>query len=242
MTAQAVNGSLVAFPAAGGGVWMFAALRRQIPAGLKLVVPDLPGRGKRARCGLVLDIFQLVAELCDEVTEQVSGRPYAVFGSCFGSLIGFELVREIRRRNLRLPQAFLVSARQPPDTAPSYAHLLGRTDEQLRAYLQRNRPIDRSNRGAVQLQDLLLKQLRTDIRIGASHNYAAEAPLSMPIYAYHGASGIDEKAEDLATSAEGLDHWRAHTTGSFRLDVVPGGRDFYMTDPSRLVADLVAVL
>ncbi|WP_182875697.1 thioesterase II family protein [Microbispora sp. H10670] len=235
MSEGQTTATLIAFPAAGGGAWMFARLRRALPSHVELVVPDLPGRGRRAGPGQAESFAELVGQLCDELGERVVRHPYVVFGSCFGSLLSFELLREIRRRRLPLPRAFMVSAREPPDTAPSYSRYLSREDGELRDYLQRNHPVDRSDKPAAQLQDLLIGYLRRDVAIAAPYQYTAEEPLPVPIFAYHG-------TDDPEVPPDGLEEWRTHTTQEFTLRLVPGERDFYLSDTRQLLADLTEVL
>ena len=43
--------------------------------------------------------------------------PFAFFGHSLGSIVGFEVVRELRRRQLPLPIALLVSSHTAPQTS-----------------------------------------------------------------------------------------------------------------------------
>ncbi|MFD0883310.1 thioesterase II family protein [Streptosporangium algeriense] len=235
---MAVDGTLIAFPAAGGGKWMFTGLRRALPPGLKLVVPDLPGRGKRTRDTSVGSVAELVTELCDELEPEFHHGRYVLFGSCFGSLVAFELLREIRRRGHPMAEAFVVSARKPPDIAESYRAYAGWTDEQLGGYLDYIWPAERVNgeNGALgALRGLVIRQLRRDVQIAANYDFEPERVFDLPIYAYRG-------ADDQSITAEELKTWRSHTSGPFTFRAVTGGRDFYADDCDRLVADLEQVL
>lgn len=224
--------ALVAFPAAGGGVWMFAGLRQQLSEDVELIVPDLPGRGRRARAE-VSDIDQLAEQLSAELVDRIGERPYIIFGSCFGSLVSYRLIHELIRQGNRLPELFMVSARQPPDAAPGYEMYSDWSDGQFHDYLQSVWDVDPERNAAA--MRLLVRQMKTDAAIGATYRHVDPEPMPVPIIAYH---GVDYQ---WVTPAE-LEQWRLCTTGSFRLSLVPGGRDFYVNDASQLIADLESVL
>lgn len=44
----------------------------------------------------------------------LQGMPYAIFGTCLGAIIGYEIIRVARREGLPLPVAFFPAAVSPP--------------------------------------------------------------------------------------------------------------------------------
>jgi surfactin synthase thioesterase subunit len=228
-------GAIIAFPAAGGGKWLFTGLRQALPPGVRLITPELPGRGRRASGCSVRTMPDLVELLCGDLQALVGDRRYVIFGSCFGSLVSFELLRGLRRRRLPLPDAFLVSARMPPDLAPGYQQYADWQDEQLREYLDLVWPEQNPSKAVSDLRAVILGYLKRDIEIGASHEFRHEDPFELPIYAYRGDA-------DWSVSPEELKTWEAHTSGPFIFRAVRGSRDFYLEDHGQLIADVTELL
>jgi medium-chain acyl-[acyl-carrier-protein] hydrolase len=223
---------LIAFPPAGNRGGIFANLRRAAPDGVQVIVPDLPGRGKRMQSRPDLTITDLAAELADELPERIAARPYMVFGTSFGSILSFEYVRETQRRRLHPPEALIVSGRPPPEDSNDFDKYAAWTDAEILSYLVIASPDGVSLRDApTELQDLAIEWFRSDIRLGTEYRYIADRPLEVPIIVFHG-------ADDYGVSEESLMNWQRHTTGKFAIRVVAGGHFFYVSRPETLIAAL----
>jgi len=217
--------ALVVFPGAGGGAGMFAAVRRELSPGDELIVPDLPGRGRRAGFPPEAGVDKLVHDLADEVTARVAERPWALFGTSFGTLLAVEYLREVYRRAAPAPAVLVVSGRRPPDRAGGYGQYLGWCDDRLWAHLGGPDPADLP----AELRVLVLERLRADIRLGAGYRYRPGKPFAAPIVACHGTAETGVSTVDLIA-------WRNHTTGGFRLVEVSGDHYFYRSRPRDLLA------
>ncbi|MEV2278202.1 alpha/beta fold hydrolase [Nocardiopsis sp. NPDC049922] len=228
--------TVVAFPAGGGGAGVFAALRKAIPAGIGLAVPDLPGRGRRTRAPAGLTVADLAAEITAELEPRIASRPYVVFATCFGTIIGLELVWQILERGLPGPRALVVSGRRPPDTAPSFEPLGTRTDEEILDRLGASWPPGTDVRELpTPIRTLMIRQIRRDNELGLGYVHSPRGPLPLPISALHG-------IEDPELDVEDMEYWRSHTKSSFRVGLVPGGHYFYLTNPDELAEELTGFL
>ncbi|MFB8035330.1 thioesterase II family protein [Streptomyces sp. NPDC056004] len=227
---------VVALPAGGGGAGMFAQLRKALPAGTGLVVPDLPGRGRRTRAPRELTVPGLAAELAAELEPRIAGRPYAVFATCFSTIVGLELVWQLLERGIPPTRALLVSGRQPPDVAPPFEALDKLSDEEVLDGMRRFWPSELDWESMPKaLHDILLRQTRRDNELGLGYVYEPRGPLPVPVIAYQG-------MDDPGVTVPELSDWGAHTSVSFTLRVVPGGHYFYMTHTDRLAGELGALL
>ncbi|MFI0418766.1 thioesterase II family protein [Spongiactinospora sp. 9N601] len=222
---------LVAFPGAGGSAGMFAGLRACLAGHLQLLIPDTPGRGRRTHAAQT-DVRELAAELCPELRERISGRPYAVFSACIGTVTAFELVCEQRRRGLPMPSKFLVCGRAAPDLAGGLGAYADWSDDMLDMFLRESLPPDYDwDRMPPELLGVLRRRIRKDIELVASYEYREEEQLDVAIHAFHGDG-------DTETTRDDLESWRGHAAGRFDLHEVPGGAYFYLTNPEALAQAL----
>ncbi|MEU7935524.1 thioesterase II family protein [Micromonospora echinofusca] len=230
------RGLVVALPPAGGGTGMFAPLRKALPDGVTVVVPDLPGRGRRMRQPPGQTVDRLVAELAAELAPRLARQPYVVFAACFGTVIALELVWHIIDRELPRPRALLVSGRHPPQTAPAFEPLAEHSDEEILDRLGQSWP---SGSAWHQLPEtfraLMVRQVRMDNDLGLGHRHVPRGPLPIPVRVYHGIDDPELTVEDLAG-------WSAHTAEPLPVRLVPGGHYFFMHHVDELAEGLTAAL
>jgi medium-chain acyl-[acyl-carrier-protein] hydrolase len=205
-------------PYAGGGVAPYRRWLAALPADVEAWLVQLPGREKRFRERPFDRMAALLAELAP-VLEPLLDRPFAFFGHSMGALIAYELARELRRRGRPEPEHLLASARGAPDRQPATGP---RHDLPDAAFLEQLRRLGGTPAEVLENRELLemfLPLLRADFALAETYSWTAEPPLGCAITALGG-------AEDPAWPAEGLELWRRHTTGPFRLHLFEGNHFF----------------
>ncbi|HEX9428198.1 MAG TPA: alpha/beta fold hydrolase [Candidatus Polarisedimenticolia bacterium] len=209
---------LFCFPYAGGGAAPFRVWADDLPADVELCLVQLPGREGRLNEPPYARITPLVAALVTALRGEL-GKPYAFFGHSLGALLGFELLRALRRVGAPSPRGLFVSGyRAPhlPDPEPPLHRLPGAALwEELRR-LNGTPPEVLEN---AELRRLVEPTLRADFAIDETYLHTNEAPLTCPISAFGGIS-------DREVSGEMLAAWRRHTEGSFELRMMPGDHFF----------------
>jgi medium-chain acyl-[acyl-carrier-protein] hydrolase len=228
---------LIAFPYAGGGGWRFRRwLAGQLPA-VDVVSVQLPGRENRLREPSIRDLPKLVDVLAAELRASglVDGPGYVFFGHSLGSLIAFEVARELRRQGVGAPRALLVSGRRPPQlrTTPSIRHTL--SDDDLIREIARLQGMSADVLNNREMLELTLPALRGDLALDETYVYVEEAPFACPIMAFGG-------QDDLEVSPEQLSHWAVHTRSQFSMAIFSGGHFFFETSPAQFTAALVTNL
>lgn len=209
---------LFCLPNGGGGASMYRPWMSIAPKGLEICPIQLPGREGRLAEPPFTSVFPLVEVLAEVLRPQL-GSPFALFGHSMGSLICFELVRELRRRCGVEPVHLFVSgfgAPHLPDPDPPI-HLLPEDE-----FLQEVRRFNGTPEEVLQhpeLMALLLPVLRADLTLVETYTYTAAAPLSCPISVFGGTNDPEISASELA-------QWEQHTTGAFRLRMLPGDHFF----------------
>lgn len=217
---------LFCFPAAGGGTLAYRDWSRQLSPYVELRPIRLPGRETRINETCFQEALPAARALASGLSPYLD-RPFAFFGHSMGALLAFELARVLRRRRGPMPFSLMVSGRRAPriplardlfHTLPDSSfvdilrtHYAGGTPE---AVLQEE-----------QLMALFLPLIRADFAVTDAYAYAPEPPLDCPIHAFGGESEQEFSEAD-------LDAWREETTGSFRLELFPGGH-FYLNESSQ---------
>src|SRR5262249_3231561 len=212
---------LFCFPYAGGGASLFRRWADILPAGVEVCPVQLPGREGRFREAAFDRLPPLVETLARELRAFLD-RPFAFFGHSMGALLGFELARQLRRMGAAGPAHLFVSGRRAPQVARSEAPIHALPDAAFRDEHRRFTGTPAAVLDNAELLELLLPTLRADFTLVETYTHHAEAPSDTPITAFGG-------TDDPLASWEQLDAWRAQTTGSFRLCMVPGGHFFLQT-------------
>lgn len=227
---QAKTIALYCFPYSGGGASTYKNWQTDLPAGVQIRAPQLPGREERFDED-PFDNFVEIMEYVYEVSLPSIVPPYALFGHSMGAFIAFELAREIRRRELPSPTCLFVSGANAPQTlfsSPPFLHKLSDSEfiEQLKKLGGPDEFFNNSD-----LQELFFPLLRTDFKAIESYQYVEEPPLDCPIRVWG-------SADDILTDLDMLDAWRKQTTKDFRLKILAGKHNFIIETRPAFLADL----
>lgn len=210
---------LYCLPHAGGSASVYRSWAGRL--GTIAVAPiQLPGRETRMRETPYTRMAPLLDELADAVLEQQQGGgSYAVYGHSLGALIGFELIREIRRRGGPAPVHLIVSGSSAPDVLrenDGQPPVTEMTDDEVVGLLRRlggtPEPIlaDRS------VLRLILPPFRGDLTVRDTYGYQPQPPLDVPITA------IAATADPRASVAQ-MRGWGRQTRRGFRMHLLAGG-------------------
>jgi medium-chain acyl-[acyl-carrier-protein] hydrolase len=210
---------LFCFHCAGGSASEFRNWPAHLPGPFELVAVQLPGREGRVNEAFMTRMQDLTGEVVAAVTPLLD-KPYVIFGHSFGALVGFEAVRELRRRGSHQPLLFVPAGRQAPhlkEKKPPIASLPeeGFMEELRRDYGNHVGPILDS----IELRDTFIPQIRADFALFETYRFHTEQPLDCPIFAF---AGVEE--DDLETDE--LNAWAVHTKRSFRSRRFPGDHFF----------------
>jgi medium-chain acyl-[acyl-carrier-protein] hydrolase len=223
---------LLCLPYAGGGAGVFIPWAKVLPEEIEVCAVRLPARESRWKEAPCTSVAAIAGQLATDVAPYLADAPYAVFGHSVGSLIGFELLREFRRRGFPLPRLFVAAGRGAPQTPPRAHSIHGLPDDQfLDAMVRRYQAIPRVVLEDKELLQLYLPPLRADMTANETYRHAEEAPLEIPIVAMGGLDDHTVLFEDLAG-------WRVHTSAAFELEMFPGGHFFLQEQRSHLLSIL----
>lgn len=217
---------LFCFPYAGGGDFIFREWQKGLPDDIEVCPVQLPGRGARIMEPPFTELVPLVEAASFALAPHLD-RPFAFFGHSMGALIGFEILRQLRRDNGSQPVHLFVSGRCSPQTAkdPTLHEL---PDSEFIEMLRRLNGTPKEVLEDPALMELVLPIVRADSAVCDSYMYAPEPPFDFPITAFGG-------LEDPTLSRDCIEGWREHTTNSFVVRMLPGDHFFLDTLKSSLL-------
>lgn len=126
--------SLICVPYAGGGTTVFRSWARAVPAAVRLLAMQLPGRERRCAEPALSTIPEIVAAAGPAIAAAVR-RPFVIFGHSGGALVAFALARWLEERHGRSPVSLVVSGSRAPSSPAPRAPLHGLADADLRRRL-----------------------------------------------------------------------------------------------------------
>ena len=226
------EGRVFCFPYAGGGPGTYRLWPQRFSETTEVWSVQPPGRGPLAGERAVVDLFELVVGLGDQIQPYL-GVPFVFFGHSLGALVAFELSRYLVREAGIGPTHLVVSGCKAPGVPPRFDPIRDLPDGALlREVDARYGGIPEDIREDPEVWGLMLPALRADLVMAEGYSYVPGPVLSCPITALGG------RADASVLEAE-LMAWRDLTSGSFSCDFFPGGH-FFIHSWGDEVAALVA--
>lgn len=211
----------------GGGKEAFRAWPARLPD-VEICAASLPGRGRRIAERPMTDAVEVASALATSLERDGAGG-WVVFGHSTGAIIGFELMRELRRRGLGLARALIASASGAPDL-PARTALHRLPDAELVEVLKK---LD-GNSGQVldhpELRELFLPIIRADAELGESYRFVEAPPLEVRLAAYAGVLDPHVPVQDVAA-------WARHGTNA-QVRRFAGGHFYFNDDADAFFARL----
>lgn len=223
---------LFCLPYAGGSAArIYRDWGRQLPAWIKVMPVELPGRGDRIAQPPIPSAAVLTADALRQVLPH-TGEPFALFGHSLGAALVFEMARKLEQGHGRPPVHLFVSGFDPPDLPrePDADYLL--PEPQFRERLAELSGTDREVLANEDLMDLLSPVLRADFTAIGQWRYTEGPPLSCPITVFSGLSDPEVTVPSLAG-------WGRQTTGSCQVRLLPGNH-FVINDAPGLLLPFIA--
>jgi len=185
----------------------------------------LPGREERVVEQSFTNLMRLVKTLSIVLAPKLD-KPFALYGHSMGTLLAFELARELRRQNRPGPVHIFVSGRCAPHVIDPDPPIHSLPDEEFVEGVRRYNGTSEEVLQNKQLMEMFLPLLRADFEVCETYVYRDEPPLDCPVSAY---AGRHEIARDL------LQDWADLTTGNFESMIFPGDHFFLNTERARFV-------
>lgn len=208
-----------AFPFSGAGTIIYQPLAKQFEhKDIAFLGVLLPGRERRYREALMVDLKQLVTALVDEIIPKTD-KPFVFFGHSLGALIAYECCRELRRRKAPLPQQLYISAFRSPSMPNPNPELHKLNDAQLIQRIREYGGTPESILSSPELMALFTPILRADFTLFETYTYQHEAPLNCPITTLSGSN-------DSIVKPEYMLGWKSQSTLPIKRHLLSGDHFF----------------
>jgi medium-chain acyl-[acyl-carrier-protein] hydrolase len=210
---------LFCIPYAGGSVEIYRKWNKYLDMNIDLKLIELSGRGKRATEPLYDNLERAVDDVYRNISTELDGGVYAIFGHSMGNLIAYEVCHKIIERGQQAPVHIFFSGRGSPNGQKEKRNVHLLPDEEFKKKLKElgGTPEDVLNN-----EDLLnyfLPIIRADFKIVEQYQYLPKLQkLQSNITVFNGTQD-DIRFEDLI-------EWRNHTDKDCKFYNFIGGHFF----------------
>jgi medium-chain acyl-[acyl-carrier-protein] hydrolase len=217
------------FPHAGGNAYFYQAWRKLMPADIDFCPVELPGHGPRMDETPLTNLDSLVATL-QVILEPLLMVPFAFFGHSAGACIAFEAARAIHSADERSAIHLFLSGYPAPVSAMGRRWEHSLSDQDLIAALMRYGGTPAAVIERTELMAAILPALRADLALVENYCPVPGTHVKCPITVFSGAGDTLDSAS--------LQAWNTYTSGTFRVQMFPGGH-FYLSEATSEVVDQI---
>ncbi len=221
---------LFCFPYAGGAASVFRTWSDGLPTDVEVCPIQFPGRGTRSM-EPPFSQLSLLVEVLVEALSPMLDKPFALFGHSLGSLVSFELARQLRAKHQARPVRLFVSAGPAPQLPHRRMPIHDLPEREFAAELRRLNGTPDELLNHQEFMDVVLPSLRADFALYESYRYHPGPPLNCPISTFGGLG-------DQNVSTGDLEAWRDQTSVSFSIRMFPGDHFFLKTTQALLLRTL----
>lgn len=222
---------LFCLPYAGAGASAFRCMKEVLPRSISVCPLHLPGREHRYSAPLINQVFELVPQLAQQLHAEVNGS-YAIYGHSMGSLLGFELIRFLRRHHFALPVHFFAAARGAPSLSGEYEHFSSLDDNEFITRVGQFGGLPEKIVTNREIMNIVLPVLRSDFQLLDSYQYFEERPLPVPLTSIHGAA-------DATVQPAWVHSWQYETSNNYSHHTIKGNH-FFINDPCSSAFEIIS--
>ena len=163
---------LYCLPHAGGSASTYLNWGKFLGQDIELVSIELAGRGKRNNIPLYQDMEHAIDDIFSLIATNLSEIPYAILGHSMGTIIAYELAREIHSHNLPPPVHMFFSGRYPPYLKGFSKKINILPDDEFLYAFAKLGGLSNEVLQNKELIDYILPIMRSDCRIVEEYNHA----------------------------------------------------------------------
>ncbi len=234
------NLKIIAIPFAGGNKYSFNKIEQHISSSFEWITLELPGRGDRIEEPLLDNISDMVDDLYLNLPKYNSEEKYVIFGHSMGCLLGYELIKKIRKNNLQLPICIFFSGKG----APKYTHLekkISALPKEL--FWEEVRKFGGMPEEFFSIKDLMevfYPILKNDFRAIENYSYSKmKRPFTIPMNIMMGEDEIGEDEVDYKTSMKEIKGWANETDAICNFEIVQGNHFFIQEQPKMIAQKIM---
>ncbi len=202
----------------GAGASMFSHFLYNPPKNTDVMAFQLPGRENRSEEMPYEDMAQLIPDMANAIRPYLD-KPFVVIGHSFGGIIGFELIKFLRKHHGINALQLFISGTIAPQLTQSWKKSEAIAKTAIRSYSEEKIIGILNYIDDVDFLRQILPVMRNDMPLIMSYQYEEEEQLGFPITAF--AADKDE-----VVSIEQVGSWKQQTDDKFSLEIVEGDHWF----------------
>jgi acyl transferase domain-containing protein/surfactin synthase thioesterase subunit/NAD(P)-dependent dehydrogenase (short-subunit alcohol dehydrogenase family) len=218
----------------GAGASLFSHFIYNAPENTDVMAVQLPGRENRMEEAFYEDMPTLIRDLA-AVVQPFLELPFIVMGHSFGGIVGFELIRYLRKQQGISPLHLFVTGTIAPQLTKEWKQrdvinetaITANSEEKLLSLMNYIDDVDFLKR--------ILPVMRKDMPLIMGYRYTPEPCFDFPVKVFAG-------DKDEVVRLEDIRHWREQTTGDFSLEIVEGDHWFLSRNKELILSRLAAAL
>jgi medium-chain acyl-[acyl-carrier-protein] hydrolase len=220
---------LFCFPYAGGGASIFRPWVDALPPEVEICGIQLPGRESRLGEQAYTRLTPLIQALEGAISPYLD-RPFAFYGHSMGALLSFELARQLRRTQDKLPVCIYLAAYRAPQLPNPNIKIYHLPSEVFKVVLRADGIPDTILKNE-ELMQAILPTLRADFELCDTYEFRDEPPLACPFLIFGG-------LEDVRVRAADLEAWPVHSSAECHLSMLPGSHFFLHSAQDLLLTEI----
>ncbi|SDH68302.1 Surfactin synthase thioesterase subunit [Pedobacter terrae] len=213
---------------AGGNCFSYRFLEKHLK-GLKFMVLELPGRGRRHREKLIYDFNDAAEDLYNQIIDSLDTEEFIIMGHSMGALLGLRVTAMLEHTGHK-PSSLIVGGSCGPLERQTKHHLL--SSKELRSYLEEMGGFSNEVLKNDDLFEYFYPILKADLCVAEVNNPRDFSSVNCAI---HAIMGTDEK-ETL-----NINNWEQYTKGRFSKDLFNGGHFFIHQWPSEIARIITTI-
>lgn len=214
---------------AAGSAAMYLNWQAYLPDFIELCAIQLPGRAQSFREPLIDDINHAAEEIATLIDREIT-KPYILFGHSLGALLGFESIRYLDEKNMKIPIHFFASGLGAPHVlSPSSRRDLLSDQEMLQLLASYDEGRIALDKNYYDLLRLILPAAFADFKIHDTYIHKPGNLLPCPITAIAG-------DHDEIHSEKAIRAWCELTTKECNIKLFSGGHMYFMDHPKEFLS------
>lgn len=209
---------LVCFPHAGGSASYFRAVAAALAPDVDVLAVQYPGRQDRRAEPAATSITEMARRVAESLRPWASAGRLGFFGHSMGAMVAFETAL-LMAAGGAAPDVLFASGRRAPSRVRD-ENVRRSDDAGIVRELTELGGTEAALMADEELRRMIMPALRADYHAVETYRVRPGARIACPIVAMVG-------DDDPRTTLDEAHAWAAHTTGSFALEVFPGGH-FYL--------------
>lgn len=212
---------------AGGSVYSFDFLKKNVRKDVDFIPLELPGRGKRYHEELIKNKEEAINDYCNQIRLLRNGRPYLIYGHSMGATLGLSVAAKLEAAG-DAPLKLIVSGNAGPGVKKEQSIIRYLLDDfEFKKELKELGGMPYEVLENNDLYNYFSPIMRADFECIEKYFFSEKGiQINTPI---HAIMGSEENTSDK------IENWKNFTTSDFEYTILKGNHFFIYDHPIQLL-------